>query len=143
MLIEFLAAGVAALNISAAQPYQPPQPEPVEVTTEAETEVETEPEMELLGTWTVTEYCTKCNSGSARQTASGKRAEEWWTCAVSKANYKKYKGCRVCVEGYGEFEIQDWGSVHGCDKNKWIDLFLPASKHNRVYDEVKVYLIQG
>ena len=139
MIIEFLACGVAVLNISVAQPYQPPQPAPVVI----ETVAETEPEREYLGTWTVTEYCTKCNSGSARQTASGKRAEEWFTAAVSKSNYKKYKGCRVYVEGYGEFEIQDWGSIHGCDKNKWIDLFLPTSKHNKVWDKVKVYLIQG
>lgn len=136
MILGFLAAGVATLNFATAKPG-PPQPEPVEVTTEAE------PEMELIGEWTVTEYCAKCNSGSAHQTASGKRAEEWFTAAVSRENYKRYKGCRLYVEGYGTFEVQDWGSVHGCDKNKWIDLYLPTSKHNRVYDEVKVYLIQG
>ena len=131
MITGIFVAGVAALSLANAKPYEPPQTEPVAV-------VETEPEREYLGTWTVTEYCTKCNSGSA----SEKRAEEWWTCAVSRENYKRYKGCRLYVEGYGEFEIQDWGSVHGCDKNRWVDLFLPTSKHNRVYDKVNVYLIE-
>ena len=138
MITGIFVAGVATLSLANAKPYIPPQPEPVVI----ETVAETEPEREYLGTWTVTEYCTKCNSGSARQTASGKRAEEWWTCAVSRENYKRYKGCRLYIEGYGEFEIQDWGSVHGCDKDKWVDLFLPTSKHNRVYDKVNVYLIQ-
>lgn len=126
-------AGVATLDLSKAKPYISPVEE--SITEEAE------PEREYLGKWRITEYCTKCNSGGSRQTASGKRAEEWYTCAVSKSNYRKYKGYKLYVEGYGTFEIMDWGSVRGTNKDNWVDLFLPKPYHNKVWKKCDVYLI--
>ena len=94
-----------------------------------------------LGNWTVTEYCTSCNSGGSRSTASGYTAEEWRTCAVSLSNYKKLKGKWIYVEGWGEFRVEDYGSVSGCDKNNWVDLFLDTSYHGFVWSKADIYIV--
>lgn len=94
-----------------------------------------------LGNWTVTEYCIECNSGGSRTTASGYTAEEGRTCAVSFFNYKDLKGKWIYVEGWGKFRVEDYGSVHGCDKNNWIDLFLDNSYHNRVWTKANIYIV--
>ncbi|MBQ9387916.1 MAG: hypothetical protein IJU01_04560 [Lachnospiraceae bacterium] len=139
------AAGVSLVNIeTTALPMsaeETSEESGAEVAESQTAEAEPEEKKELLGTWTITEYCVRCNSGSAHQTASGKRAEEYYTAAVSRANYKQLKGCLIYVEGWGTFEIMDWGSVSGCDRDKWVDLFLPESECNRVYERAKVYLI--
>lgn len=94
-----------------------------------------------LGKWTITEYCIKCNTGGYRVTASGHAAEEGRTCAVSFSNYKNLKGRWIYVEGWGKFRVEDYGSVHGCDKNEWVDLFLDNSYHNRVWTKADVYIV--
>lgn len=94
-----------------------------------------------LGKWTVTEYCIKCNTGGHRVTASGYTAEEGRTCAVSFSNYKNLKGKWIYVEGWGKFRVEDYGSVHGCDKDKWIDLFLDDSYHNKVWTKADIYIV--
>ena len=96
---------------------------------------------QLIGRWRVTEYCKKCNSGSAYQTASGEKAREWWTCAVSYENYKHLKGKVLYVEGWGKFKVMDYGSVSGTDPDKWIDLFLPDEYHNKLWEKCKVYVV--
>lgn len=99
------------------------------------------PERIYLGKWIVTEYCIKCNTGGYRVTASGHAAEEGRTCAVSFSNYKNLKGKWIYVEGWGKFRVEDYGSVHGCDKNEWVDLFLDDSYHNRVWTKADVYIV--
>lgn len=94
-----------------------------------------------LGKWTITEYCIKCNTGGSRATASGYTAEEGRTCAVSFSNYKDLKGKWIYVEGWGKFRVEDYGSVHGCDKDNWVDLFLDDSYHNRVWTKANIYIV--
>lgn len=94
-----------------------------------------------LGKWTITEYCIKCNTGGYRVTASGYAAEEGRTCAVSFSNYKNLKGKWIYIEGWGKFRVEDYGSVHGCDKNEWVDLFLDDSYHNKVWTKADVYIV--
>lgn len=85
----------------------------------SEPENEETDEWEYLGNCRISSYCTNCNSGSPRSTASGKRAEEWWTCAMNDVPL----GSIVYVEGVGTFEVQDRGpkAMNGAC---WVDIFV-------------------
>ncbi|MBQ0026415.1 MAG: SH3 domain-containing protein [Lachnospiraceae bacterium] len=76
-----------------------------------------------VGSFTITAYCTDCNSPKgSRQTYSGASAKEWYTAAINMNGSPLDVGDTVKIDGYGTFKIQDVGSSpYG---SNWIDIFV-------------------
>ena len=68
-------------------------------------------------------YCSACNDPKgSTETASGSDAEAYYTVAVHKELYDKYKGRKIKIAGFdGEFEIQGF---HGMKNKQLIDIYV-------------------
>jgi len=76
-----------------------------------------------VGKFTITAYCTDCNTPrGSRSTYSGAEAKEWYTAAISMSGSPLSIGDTVKISGFGTFKIQDvGGSPYG---SNWIDIFV-------------------
>lgn len=100
-----------------------------DMTAEAETEEETtvvelEENRELLGTFTLTAYCSCrkcCGRWSGGPTASGAMPQAGRTIAVDKRVIPL--GTKVYIEGYGEFVAEDTGSAV---RGNRIDIYMDS-----------------
>lgn len=107
-----------------------------DMTAEAETEEETtaaemEENRELLGTFTLTAYCSCrkcCGRWSGGPTASGAMPQAGRTIAVDKRVIPL--GTKVYIEGYGEFIAEDTGSAI---KGNRIDVYMESHNAARYF----------
>ena len=88
------------------------------------------------GTFKITHYCSKCNDPEDSTNMAYEKLgepEDFYSCAVDKSLYDKYKGCIVQLEGGKRYLIHDfhrqgkkildiWSGVcDECDCNDYSD----------------------